>query len=116
MVDFDFYLGTYKGNIIPDPLSFDRAVIEASAYVDRFIINRDNLEYPVIEQKYKFAICAVADVIYTQSNQDKSKLSESVGNHSVSYNIQKPEELEKEKRSKVLTYLSGTGLLYGGMH
>ncbi|MCM1115611.1 MAG: hypothetical protein NC397_08965 [Clostridium sp.] len=119
MTDFEIYINEYKGSVIPDAVDFHSIAIEATAFVDNFIVTeeaRKLLQYPKVLQRYNFAVCSVADVIYTQSKQNNNKISESVGNHSVSYNIRTAEEFEKEKRSKALTFLCGTGLLYGGLH
>lgn len=119
MIDFEIYVNEYKGNVIPDAPTFQSIAIEAVAYVDNFIVTeeaRNMLCIPKIEQRYTFAVCSVADVIYTQSLQNKNKTSESVGNHSVSYNIRTIEDIETEKRNKAMNYLRGTGLLYGGLH
>lgn len=118
MTDFKFYEKTYKGNVIPDKTTFQRIVIEATAYVDNFIVTqqaRELLKYPQIEERYNFAVCSVADVIHSQSKQNNNKSSESVGNHTISYNVRTVEDMEAEKRNKAMTYLRGTGLLYGGL-
>ena len=46
---------------------------------------------------------------------DSKKQSETVGNHSVTYKIRTAQEIESEKRRKVLLYLRGTGLCYSAM-
>lgn len=109
--DFKFYKTVYMGTKIPDVTQFNQNVTEATAYVDNMIMNRDNLNFPAIFEKYNKAVCAVADAIYSSVTEPK-KQSESVGNHSVSYVVKSAEDYEKEKRSKALIYLSQTGLLY----
>lgn len=116
MTDFDFYINEYKGNVIPDNISFDSTVTEATAFVDNMVINPDAMAFPNACKRYSLAICAVADVIYSQSKVKRDISSESVGNHSVSYNSKTEAELQQERKSKAMTYLRGTGLLYGGMH
>ena len=119
--DYDFYINDYKGSVIPDAPSYDRAAVEASAYIDYITHNGtmdDELPESVM-RKVKLAQCAVADVCYKQAQDDVANVvsSESVGNHSVTYAVSKASYKQRdiEKYSKAKTYLHGTGLLYGGL-
>ncbi|MCD7722695.1 MAG: hypothetical protein LUH82_01910 [Clostridiales bacterium] len=119
MIDYDFYTDEYKGTIIPSETEFECLVVEAAVYVDNLIQTqqaREYLEYDRILLRYNLAVCAAADVTYKQNEQNENILSESVGNHSISYGAKTTAELEAQKLSKVMTYLRGTGLLYGGLH
>ena len=119
--EYDFYLNDYKGSAIPDATAYDRAAIEASAYLDYITHNRIDVEEltEALKDKVKLAQCAVADVCYKQAQDDVANVvsSESVGNHSVSYAVSKVsfKQREIEKYSKAKLYLRGTGLLYGGL-
>lgn len=117
--EYDFYLNDYKGSVIPDAPSYDRAAVEASAYIDYVTHNHIKDLTDEIMAKVKLAQCAVADVCYKQAQDDVANVvsSESVGNHSVSYAVSKVsfKQRELEKYSKAKTYLRGTGLLYGGL-
>lgn len=117
--DYEFYALEYLGAVIPDEQSFSAAVIEAAAFVDAVITNKEPLSLSDNVAKYRNAVCAAAEEIYKQTVSDEApqKQSESVGNHSVSYsNSSKSyEERERIKHSRVRAHLAGTGLLYGGL-
>ena len=111
---YQFYVETYAGSIIPNVTCLKRVLREANAFVDTLVLCRDNLVYAEIEEKYKSAICAVAEVLY-KAESDRQVQSESVGNHSVSFKVKTQSDYEADMRRKALLYLSGTGLCYGGM-
>ena len=111
---YKFYVETYAGSIIPNVTEFKRVLREANAFVDTLVLCRDNLIHRQIEEKYKSAVCAVAEVLYRQ-NSDRQVQSESVGNHSVSFKVKTQSDYESEMRRKAMLYLSGTGLCYGGI-
>lgn len=111
---FEFYIETYKGSIIPSVTEFKRVSREANAFVDTLVLCRDNLVHKAVENKYKSAVCAVAEVIFN-SSKDKQVQSESVGNHSVSYRVKTPKEYEADMRRKAMLYLAGTGLCYSAI-
>lgn len=118
-IDYEFYALEYHGDVIPDEQSFKKTVIEATAFVDSFIINKEFVNIGDNLIKYRNVVCSVADEIYKQTTLDEipQKQSESVGNHSVSYSSSSKSYAEREsiKYSKVKTYLAGTGLLYRGL-
>ena len=117
--EYDFYLNDYKGSVIPDAPNYDRAAVEASAYLD--YVTHSHIKDLTDEMmvKVKLAQCAVADVCYTQAQDDAPNVvsSESVGNHSVTYAVSKASYKQRdiEKYSKAKLYLRGTGLLYRGL-
>ena len=114
-VTFDWYSADFKGKAIPDAEAFDGVIIEAEAYIN--YITRGKITTPTDEVKK--AACAVAEVIYNQAHDNAPAVSsESVGNHSKSYTTKtvSTAEREAEKARKARLYLSGTGLLYGGLH
>ena len=117
--NYDFYTNDYKGSVIPDAPSYDRAAIEASAYLDYITHNHIKGLTDEIMAKVKLAQCAIADVCYKQAQDDVANVvsSETVGNHSVSYAVTKVnyKQRDVEKYSKARIYLHGTGLLYGGL-
>lgn len=114
---YGFYVEEYNGIVIPNVTAFKSVINEAAAYVDSFVLNRDNLKYESVDRRYKMAICAAADVLYQAATvgTGTQKQSESVGNHSVSYSIKTAAEYDSEKHSKVMTYLYGTGLMYSAL-
>lgn len=118
--DYEFYKTVYMGRVIPDESTFNSIVLSAEAYVNSLIISRENLIYDEVKNKVNMAVCAVADIDYAVINVDENQKllsGESVGNHSVSYAVSRKtnEQRESERRNKVLTFLRGTGLLYGGL-
>ena len=117
--EYDFYQNDYKGSVIPDAPAYDRAAIEASAFLDYITHNRIKELTEALMVKVKLAQCAIADVCYKQAQDDVANVvsSETVGNHSVSYAVTKTsyKQRELEKYSKAKIYLHGTGLLYGGL-
>ena len=118
--DYNFYINDYKGSVIPDAPNYDRAAVEAKAYLAYVTHNHITEDLPeVVLTKVKMAQCAIADVCYKREQDESAKVisSESVGNHSVSYSVSKVDyrQREREKYSQAKMYLHGTGLLYGGM-
>ena len=119
--DYSFYTMEYMGSVIPDATAYDRAAVEASAYLDYITHNRiKGEELPsAVADKVKLAQCAIADVCYRQVQDDVANVvsSESVGNHSVTYAVSKVSYMQREleKYSKAKIYLHGTGLLYRGL-
>ena len=117
--DIDFYMNEYKGGAIPNDTSYEKAAIEASAFLDYITHNHIKDLAEEIMVKVKLAQCAVADVCYKQEQDEVANVvsSESVGNHSVSYAVSKVsfKQRELEKYTKAKIYLHGTGLLYGGL-
>ena len=117
--EYDFYTNDYKGSIIPNAPAYDRAALDASAFIDYVTHNRIKDLSDEIMAKVKLAQCAIADVCYKQERDDVANVvsSESVGNHSVTYAVSKAsyKQRELEKYSKAKIYLRGTGLLYGGL-
>lgn len=112
--DYNFYKEIFKGGVIPDESAFNSTVIEATAYIDRLTRGKAN-NMASVPVGVDFAVCAVAEIIY-QEKTESNVTSESVGNHSRSYAIKSREERESDKMRKAKLYLSGTGLLYGGMN
>lgn len=110
-LNYNFYVESFKGATVPDDSTFERLQIEATAFVDRLILDRSALEFEVVNNRYKMAICNVIDDIYINGQNSLIKASESVGNHSVSYVTRSAAEIQADRKSKALTYLTGTGLL-----
>lgn len=112
--EYAFYINEFHGKVIPSENEFDTAAVEANAYV-RSLTRGKADELVPMPNGCKMAVCAVADIIYTESVKEKDGViaSESVGGHSVSYQntVKSPAEIEREKCRKARLYLSGTGLL-----
>ena len=114
---FSFYISTYGGKVIPDEEAFGSVFHKAQALVDALAVNREPLQYATVREKYKMAVCAAAESIYQGIQTENNNIqSESVGNHSVSYRAPKTEQeyrADAVKNAKI--FLSGTGLMYGGL-
>ena len=64
--EYDFYLNDYKGSSIPNAPNYDRAAIEASAFLDYVTHNHIKDLTDEMMAKVKMAQCAIADVCYKQ--------------------------------------------------
>ena len=119
MADFEFYKLIYKGSVIPNEDTFESAVVMAKAYVDGLIGDKSNMVYDFVQEAYNKAICCAAEEIYKEDTEDngEKKVSESVGNHSITYSstAKSSTERNKTKYDKVRLFLVDTGLLYRGL-
>ena len=117
--DFEFYIETFHGSVFKDVSEFTAAEVKASAFVDNFILNPEALKIHASAERCRFAICAVAELVYNETKSatdtDLQIESETVGNHSVTYSVKSYDEIQKEKRNTALTYLRGTGPLYSAL-
>lgn len=114
--DYNFYRNTFKGSV--DEPTFNSQVVEASFYIKS--LTRGNIDEKNIPDVVKMATCSIIGVLAEEKKQNSINsviASESVGNHSRSYQnkIKSSEEIEKEKLRLAKLYLSGTGLLYQGL-
>lgn len=120
-VDYKYYTEQFGGAAIPET-EFATYALQASRKVDSLTLyriqNNDNPKGYVVDSKVKNAVCAVADVIYQNDKQEQKRgdiASETVGRHSVTYNVDKPGEKERLLNSKInsvaVSHLATTGLL-----
>ena len=125
---YEFYKDTYKGDKIPQGNDFDRVSLRASVEVRKNIFNRDVTRY---DNEVQSATCSIADILYEiEELEEKKKIaisdkvvkSESVGDHSKTYDITTVKDidlqisnLETKIREELFNYLSWTGLLYRGV-
>ena len=89
LVDYEYYSKNYGGSSIPES-SFQKSVIEASSKINQYTSNRIN--ETILDDNIRNTACEIAELIYSQSilkekiiSDDKSKASETVGPHSVTY-------------------------------
>ncbi len=118
--DWTFYSETYFGTDITSA-AFPQLALRASAVIDRITFDRasaiieDDEDEDTIEL-IQLATCAIADVMQSQSTIDKEVSSETVGNHSVTYVVNK--DMEKTNTEKQVDaarlYLWNTGLMFQG--
>ncbi len=128
LVDYEYYSKNYGGSSIPES-SFQKSVIEASSKINQYTSNRIN--ETILDDNIRNTACEIVELIYSQSilkekiiSDDKSKASETVGPHSVTYvnnktfqekEILTPEELEYNCYKICYRYLVNTGLMYRGV-
>ena len=118
--DYNFYTSEYMGSAIPETAfpAVERAASDYINYITHNRIKPDELPEAVMA-KVKMAVCAVGEICYKQTVEDENPTvsSESVGNHSISYSVNKKgfDERQHEKMVNAKTYLHGTGLMYGGL-
>lgn len=128
LVDFDYYNQIHKESGIPSD-SFKKYSIQASSRVNKYTFNKINNEN--IDDNIRNATCEIIDLLFNQDQlkskqeDDKLKVSETVGPHSVTYvnnsnsrekRILNSQELEKECYKICYTYLVSTGLMYRGVY
>lgn len=111
---FEYYRDVYKGKTLKDEAGFEAVQCEAEAYIDRLTMGR--ITEP--SEPVKKAVCAVMEVIAKQEQDEVATVSsETVGNHSKTFQMVKRSaaEREAEKYRKASLYLARTGLLYRGL-
>ena len=69
------------------------------------------------EENIKMCCCALAQVIFADSQNSGGKTSEKVGTYSVSFesSAAKLQKLKEDKRAVIRRYLADTGLLFSGV-
>lgn len=124
LIDYEYYSKKYGGSSIPES-SFQKKAIEASSKVNYYTSNRINKD--VLNDNIRNTICEIAEFIYSQDilkekvlSDEKSKASETVGPHSVTYvnnksyqekRILTNDELDYECYKICYRYLVLTGLM-----
>ncbi len=121
-IDYSFYTDTYGGSSVEEQ-EFNSYSKKALQYINELSASRlmliklgENDEYLV-----KMAVCALCD--YDKANDERiadvSVSSESVNNHSRTYNTSAKSktnnEISKERVQTVYGYLLPTNLLYRGI-
>lgn len=118
-VDYEFYMETYAGQIIPDEQAFKQPIMKANIYLDQCLHRKPEENE---EQLVKLCLCEVSDLIYQEDSQRQEHggrkiQSENTDGYSVSFVDSGEEELLNRKLYDVIhRYLSRTGLLYLGVN
>ena len=117
-VDYEFYMETYAGQIIPDEQAFKQPIMKANIYLDQCLHRKPEEEE---EQLVKLCLCEVSDLIYQEDSQlqehgGRKIQSENTDGYSVSYASDEEESLDKRIYTVIHRYLSRTGLLYLGVN
>lgn len=127
LVDYKYYTDNYGGSSIPES-SFKEHSINASSRINRYTSNRINQEN--IDNNIRNTACEIVNLLFKQKelitklNDDNlSKISETVGPHSITYvnksslqsqRILSTTELEQECYRICYNNLVHTGLMYRG--
>jgi hypothetical protein len=121
-VDYTYYTNTYGGTSIPSA-AFSRLALLASAFIDRVTFGRaaetvaEDTDTELIE-KIDYAVCAVAEEMYSYEQNGAQVASERVGQYSVSYvqNKQFTRTQDQKQVEAAKLFLGSTGLMYGGFY
>jgi hypothetical protein len=120
--DYTYYTGTYLGTAIASA-DFAALALQASAFIDQITFDR---AAPIVTAatdtatitKIKNAMCAVAEQMQTNNAAGNIDgiASESVGNHSVSYNANASQQQTSTQKNinAAGLWLSNTSLLFRG--
>lgn len=114
-VDYEFYMETYAGQIIPDKQAFKQPIMKANIYLDQCLHRKPE---PEEEQLVKLCLCECADLIYQDDSLRRKHggrkiQSENTDGYSVSYDTGK--SLSSTLYDVARVYLGNTGLLYAGV-
>lgn len=114
--DYSFYSSEYGGSKIPLE-SFEIYILKASFYISNITFNR--VDKHNILDEVKYATCAVADEMYKIDKDGGIKVSESVGNYSVTYKSENGTDSGSNENKKYYNiarlFLESTNLLYRGV-
>ena len=115
--DYEFYKDEYKGTLIPES-AFNNLELKASYFIDSITFNRI-VESGKLSEEVSYAVCSVAEVIKKIEDDGGIKSSETIGNHSVTYQNNNSSNgtlsENKLKYEAAYPYLVNTGLLYRGV-
>lgn len=110
-MDYDFYVEEYLGNKIPGE-SFPQYEKRAQAYLKMVA----PLAVQQLERyEVKMALCAVADVLYTDDQNGSEYGITSATNDGVSVTYATAKSSLQRSYDALALYLAGTGLLYRGV-
>lgn len=117
-VDYEFYMESYAGRIIPDEQALKQPIMKANIYLDQCLHRKPEEKE---EQLVKLCLCEVSDLIYQEDSQlqehgGRKIQSENTDGYSVSYASDEEESLDKRIYTVIHRYLSRTGLLYLGVN
>lgn len=122
LIDYAYYAGYHEKENIPVPASeFQRLARDAQAFFDAVTFRRVNGQN--VTDQIKDTLCMLVDEAYSYekqyagASQERAKISETVGKHTVSY-AQTPDAVKSldQRRYKIVKrMLFDTGLLYKGV-
>ena len=111
-LNYEYYKNEYLGTLIPDEITFKKALKLAQNYV----LSRINKTY--IPKEAFDCVCAIAEENYKFDSTDDVNsdiVSESIGSWSVTYAKSKAQSFSAKKYEILQNYLLHTGLLYCGL-
>lgn len=116
--DYGYYCNEYFGTLIPKE-KYNKAAMQATQQVNKATFGRIKEVTDIV----KNACCAAAEEIYSADqakSQKSSKVaSETVGNHSVTYNTgvtTTVEECNEAIYNAIKLWLGDSGLMYRGVY
>ncbi len=89
MVDYDFYIHTYLGSIIPEQ-AFSGVAAQAARALERF--KRIYTVHSSGVQSEAMAVCAMAEAVYHHAGRKSGVASATVGGVSVRYDSAEPDK------------------------
>ena len=131
-ITYDYFVGTYGGDGV-SVSDFDKVVVAASARVNHLtygraerLINKEDPNEQEMQYQEKIRLATsmvvdelISDVVATPVRNGFVVKSESVGSHSVSYEVATKSErkkiLDESVRCIVKGCLADTGLMYAGV-
>ena len=118
--DYEFYKNEYLcgKEAVVDTASFEFYAKKASAEINKYA--KQNIDENNVTKCVKTCCCEIAEILHDVEQCAKTssgKTSESVGGWSVGYESKEQTMTVSQDNIKrsILTWLSGTGLLYGGV-
>lgn len=117
LATYDYYVDEYGSEKIPESL-WKRYERIACSYLSRATYGRSEREdlSPFIKRRLLDAVCEIAEIVMQAQEQESRNglLSETLGDHSVSYENASSEENDRKINKIIERYLEDTGILYWG--
>lgn len=118
--DYSFYTGTYlsgKSAAVTDA-EFPYFARKASSVIDRYTFG--NVPKDDVSEEVRLCCCELAEMLHAADSarqEHEGLTSEEVGGWRKSYegSSERYRRTEREQRDVIRRWLSGTGLLYGGV-
>ena len=116
---FSDYITVFQGTLIKDEESFNRYCIQASQILRKRTFGRSDLPQYQSQDEIMMCACALCDLLCIEvaetTASGKRISAETVGDHSLSYQLQSKQEHMEEQERTIQTWLGMTGMLYAGV-
>lgn len=115
MVDYEYYIGSYYGDLVNSKREFEKLRIQCEILVNRYTYGRARLvEDEYIKNIVKITICQLIDLQKQSENQGNLK-SESIDDISYTYELRSEDDFYNRKFDIIENNLIATGLMYRGV-